>query len=134
MDTQRMDEGIRPYGPGKFSTVLDQYVYTVSLDGGADEEESAGDGEGWYGLMRNGRTIFRDHDPMLETLNEAEQEQLTGCAGVILHEDSQGFVYVDYYETDRELSTRQVKGIDQDVKLNRALWQLAERMAELKAA
>ena len=34
----------------------------------------------------------------------------------------------------RAVSTRQVKGIDQDVKLNRALWQLAERMAELKAA
>jgi hypothetical protein len=32
----------------------------------------------------------------------------------------------------RAVSTRQVKGIDQDVKLNRALWQLAERMAELK--
>jgi len=32
----------------------------------------------------------------------------------------------------RRVSTRQVKGIDQDVKLNRALWQLAERMAELK--
>lgn len=34
----------------------------------------------------------------------------------------------------RAVTTRQVKGIDQDVKLNRALWQLAERMAELKAA
>lgn len=32
----------------------------------------------------------------------------------------------------RLVTTRQVKGIDQDVKLNRALWQLAERMAELK--
>lgn len=34
----------------------------------------------------------------------------------------------------RAVSTRQVKGIDQDVKLNKALWQLAERMAELKSA
>lgn len=34
----------------------------------------------------------------------------------------------------RAVSTRQVKGIDQDVKLNRAMWQLAERMAELKTA
>jgi len=34
----------------------------------------------------------------------------------------------------RAVSTRQVKGIDQDVKLNRALWTLAERMAELKQA
>lgn len=32
----------------------------------------------------------------------------------------------------RAVSSRAVNGIDQDVKLNRALWQLAERMAELK--
>lgn len=34
----------------------------------------------------------------------------------------------------RAVTTRQVKGIDQDVKLNRTMWQIAERMAELKAA
>jgi hypothetical protein len=34
----------------------------------------------------------------------------------------------------RIFSAREVKGIDQDVKLNKALWQLAERMAELKSA
>jgi hypothetical protein len=34
----------------------------------------------------------------------------------------------------RAVTTKQVKGIDQDVRLNRALWQLAERMAALKAA
>lgn len=97
--------GIRPYGPGKFSTILDQYVYTVSLDGGADEEESYGDGGGWYGLMRNGRTIFRDHDPLLETLNADEQELLTSSAGVILQEDSNGFVYVTYYADADELES-----------------------------
>lgn len=34
----------------------------------------------------------------------------------------------------RRSTTRQVKGIDQDVKLNKALWVLAERMAQIKAA
>jgi len=34
----------------------------------------------------------------------------------------------------RRTSTREVNGIDQNVKINRALWTLAERMAELKAA
>jgi hypothetical protein len=34
----------------------------------------------------------------------------------------------------RRVTTRGVNGIDQDVKLNKALWILAERMAELKAA
>jgi len=32
----------------------------------------------------------------------------------------------------RRMSTRAVQGIDQDVKLNRALWTLAAKMAELK--
>lgn len=34
----------------------------------------------------------------------------------------------------RMVTTREVKGIDQDVKLNRALWQLAESMERIKAA
>jgi len=34
----------------------------------------------------------------------------------------------------RNVTTREVRGIDQDVKLNRALWQLAAKMAELKGA
>ena len=34
----------------------------------------------------------------------------------------------------RMVTTREVRGIDQDVRLNRALWQLAERMAELKGS
>ena len=97
-------ETIRSYGHGKFDTILDEYVYQVSLNGGCDEESGSVDETGrWYGLMRNGRTIFRDHDPMLETLNAVEQDQLTSCAGVILSEDSQGFVDVAYYDTKEEL-------------------------------
>jgi len=94
---------IRPYGPGKFNTILDSYVYQVSLDGGCDSETGSVDGMGWYGLMRHGRTIFRDHDPLLETLNEEEKEELTSCAGVILSEDSNGFVYVKYFDSTQEL-------------------------------
>jgi hypothetical protein len=33
----------------------------------------------------------------------------------------------------RGISTRRINGIDQDVRLNRALWELAAKMAELKA-
>jgi hypothetical protein len=35
---------------------------------------------------------------------------------------------------ERRVSTRRINGIDQDVRLNRALWQLAGKMAELKGA
>lgn len=34
----------------------------------------------------------------------------------------------------RKVSTREVKGIDQDVRLNRALWTLADELAKIKAA
>lgn len=36
--------------------------------------------------------------------------------------------------TGRRLRTREIKGIDQSVQVNRALWTLAEEMAKLKAA
>lgn len=36
--------------------------------------------------------------------------------------------------TGRKITTREVKGIDQDIRLNRALWTLGERMAELVTA
>ena len=67
----------------------------IRVLGGADEEARINDS--WYGLMRNGRTIFRDHDPLLESLNAVEQEYLTSAVGVLIHEDSQGFVYVTYF-------------------------------------
>lgn len=103
MDTNE----IRSYGPGKFNTILDAYVYGVSMNGGGcDAEVGESCNSRWYGLMRNGRTIFQDHDPMLESLNEAEREMLTSAAGVILTEDSQGFVYVEYFDTMAELDAK----------------------------
>jgi hypothetical protein len=41
-------------------------------------------------------------------------------------------VQIDAQNRRRRMTTRAVNGIDQDVKLNRALWTLANRMAELK--
>ncbi len=98
------ETGIRPYGPGKFDTILDQYVYQVSSDGGLDDEcGDSSEGSGWFGLMRNGKTIFRDNDPFLETLNQAERDLLESSAGVIIFESTDGFVGVDYFETDAQL-------------------------------
>jgi hypothetical protein len=50
---------------------------------------------------------------MLETLNTAEQDKLTSVAGVILREDSQGFVTVDYYETADSLEVAWSQIVDQ---------------------
>lgn len=105
MTTKTDINEIRPYGPGKFDTILDSYVYAVSLDGGCDDECGSVDETGrWYGLMRDGSTIFQDHDPLLEPLNAAEQDQLTAAAGVILSADSQGFVSVEYFDTSDALN------------------------------
>jgi len=41
-------------------------------------------------------------------------------------------VAIDANNRRRNMTTRAIKGIDQDVKLNRALWTLATRMGELK--
>jgi hypothetical protein len=41
---------------------------------------------------------------------------------------------IDANGNRRRSTTREVQGIDQNRALNRALWTLAERMAELKAA
>jgi len=49
-----------------------------------------------------------------------------------LHGFAQGIDANTGRKTVRRVTTREVRGIDQDVKLNRALWMLAERMAELK--
>ncbi len=36
------------------------------------------------------------------------------------------------YRAERRMKTREVKGIDQNTRLNRELWALATKMAELK--
>lgn len=39
----------------------------------------------------------------------------------------------DEFGRPRRVKSRAVNGIDQDIKLNKALWTLSQRMAELKA-
>lgn len=45
-----------------------------------------------------------------------------------------GYKAADNQVGSRRISTREVKGIDQDIRLNRALWTLAEEMARIKKA
>lgn len=101
-----MANDIRSYGPGKFSTIVDSYVYQVTLGGNCDDECGDSSCGSWYGLMRGGSSIFLDHDPFQEPLNDAERDLLNGCAGVIVREDNDGFVCVDYIDTDDELDRK----------------------------
>ena len=93
-----METGIRRYGSGKFDTMLDAAVYEASLYG-PDEEIGEADGFGWHGLMRAPLLDIRDQ----EDLTHEELEFLVDQVGVIVSEDSQGFVTVEYYETTYDL-------------------------------
>jgi hypothetical protein len=73
-----------PLGPGKFSTEADRLLYEASLDGGADDEVSVGDGGGWYGLMAGS---LADIHPGLK-----------GTGGAIIFERSDGIVEVEYFK------------------------------------
>lgn len=88
--------GLRRYGPGKFDTMLDAYVYDLSLNG-CDEETGESETTGWYGLLRG---LLID-EPFLEcTLTAAEVDYVRAhAAGAIVSEDSQGFVHVEYFDT-----------------------------------
>jgi len=67
-----------------------------------------------------------DRDESLWTVSNVIQENVIRGGLSAWTRDDQNRV--------RRVTTREVKGIDGDVKLNRALWMLSERMAALKAA
>ncbi len=105
-------EGNRTYrlrkpGPGKFEgeMLVTSFIWDMSLNGGADEE--AGDVEtmGWYGLMK-GKLVeaakFGAKEQGMK-LTPDEVKFLRSRAGVILSEDSNGFVGADYYQTEKAL-------------------------------
>lgn len=102
--------GIRPYGPGKFDTIMDSYVYKVSLDGPDDETGSISVNGVWYGMIENGAdgtlasAIAQAALGGGEALTFDELEMiLRDFAGVIMSENDQGFVGVEYYATADEL-------------------------------
>lgn len=61
------------------------------------------------------------------TFNRVQENALRG--GLSARQPRQAGQY-----RGRRVTTREINGIDQDVRLNRALWTLAEKMAALKAA
>lgn len=96
--TQAMSDDIRPYGLGKFNTIIDSVVYEASL-GWCDEECGDATTVGWYGFLLFGVDGLQ-HFMLKHTigLNGAECEFLRKQAAAIIHEDDQGFVSVEYFE------------------------------------
>jgi len=59
------------------------------------------------------------------TLNRVQENVIAGGLSAV-HRDADG-------RRIRRVSTRRINSIDQDMRLNRALWELAAKMAELKS-
>lgn len=105
---------IHSHNPGKFSSPLDEYVYRLSLDGGNEE---LGDVEGFGYYARLDSITFEDvvraatdsgedeHSARKAWEREFKGTQLRFkdfIPAAILHEDSQGFVGVTYFASDRD--------------------------------
>jgi hypothetical protein len=86
---------------GKFDNDMDAYIYGLSLDGCDEECGDSVDGTGWYGLVV-GNLADADRAEFAE-LSSEDQTELAGYAGAIIGEDTQGFVSVEYFETETEL-------------------------------
>ena len=113
MESTRNVDGVRSYGPGKFYTILDSLAHAVSLAGCDDEAGSVTEDGMWYGLIRGSLAAdgpFADFsatavNDLAEGFITAEEHAFLRehNAGLILHEDSQGFVYVKWYASAEEL-------------------------------
>lgn len=100
------------YGKGKFVYNVDAYAHSVSLDGGADLGESDGP-LGCHtridGPFEPGKANAWDKTNHDDTLTCADVSFLSRQAGAILHEDSQGFVTVEWFDALREFHNAWVK-------------------------
>jgi hypothetical protein len=102
-----MAKGIRRYGFGKFSTILDSYVYALTLGGLG--EGVIGDVDE-IGYAAEGILLGPDSLPDIEwaakeqgdKLTQEERDLVARSYGAIVIEDNQGFVAVDYYDNEKE--------------------------------
>lgn len=105
--------GWRSYGPEKFNSIVDSYVYALSLEGWGTEEVGDAEDFGNYVIIASdpqsssvsspGFLLDRDAVPRIareekDELTREEIRELEGVIGVIIQEDTQGFVSVDYFE------------------------------------
>jgi hypothetical protein len=102
-----MPNGIRRYGPGKFNTILDSYVYDLSLDG-ADTLGDVSEIGIVYSAVDLGPDALADIEKSVAKGNDGpltpeERRLIEKSAGAILTENDQGFVSVDYFDTEDEL-------------------------------
>lgn len=98
--------GLRRYGAGKFNTMLDAYVYELSL-AGCDDQTGDVESTGWYGLLRGFDVdgAFSDVAGTAQLTADEVRYLRQHRAGAIVSADSQGFVHVEYFTSTRALDT-----------------------------
>jgi hypothetical protein len=67
-------------GPGKFDSDLDAAIYSLSLDGTADEEASYGEVGGAYLLFRNGGELADAIEERRKFAPEEVERSSSSCA------------------------------------------------------
>lgn len=103
MRTRRSNpEGWRSYGPGKFNSMVDSFLYAAIMDGWGGDEVGDVEGPGAYTLMLGNVLEAAEHGAELskDTLTQAERDEIKDDNGIIMREDDQGFVSVDYYDSE----------------------------------
>lgn len=98
-----------PYGPGKYTDTLTEYLHGLTLDGGCQQETGNVSEYGlWLGL------IVHSDDPI--TLLDTGET----FAAFIVTEDTQGFVYSTGYATKEEA---QAAFDDEDEAYSASTWE-----------
>ena len=110
---------LRKADVGKFEggLYIDQYAFDITLDGVDDEIGDVSEQGIWYGKIYRGTdTIYSLIKAKIEEdeekLTPEEEEYLADVIGIIVSEDDQGFVNVDYYESDEDLKKDWDKIVD----------------------
>lgn len=103
------DEGeIRPYGAGKYDTILDSLIDQHEM---GTEDIGSVDELGYFALLGFPETDIRSFIDELnaasvrgfgEPLTEAEKEEIENAIGVIMDENDQGFVHMQWFYEGEE--------------------------------
>lgn len=97
--------GLRPYSLGKFSRIIDGYVYRLTLDGCAKEAGDASAG-GYYCAVDLGPDALAhlqwEATSEGDRLTTDEENLILDNVGAILRTHDNGFVSVSYYDSKRE--------------------------------
>jgi hypothetical protein len=99
------EQGWRSYGPGKFDSMVDSFLWSAALDGSwEDEQVGESEGFGYYSLVVGDIAAMAEHgaEETGDDITPDERDELKGTAAVIMSENSQGFVGVDYFDTEKD--------------------------------